>query len=227
MPIPVGHFLPLRSISCFAGTISFAPPSRPGPRFLRCGAARRARPRDEAVRPSRTMLWNHRSAVSRTRCSLSPLFAASTVSVALFADFFQHRVLALREQARDIGFVGIAGFARFDRRAMRSGSVRRLSFLVAFFCRWRRILEHRIDVTQFPFSSLRKKQLRGRCGKRCRRLLHLEQVASASSPGAARAASARGRIPRPWATAAARRDQYTASRASRSRRAPHGSSRRL
>src|SRR6185295_12481487 len=71
----------------------------------------------------------------------------------LLADFLQHRVVALREQLRDVGFRRIAAFALVDgmRDAfqdgfhflyMREGSLRTGS-----------------TVTHFPFSSLRKKQL--------------------------------------------------------------------
>src|SRR5258708_4410977 len=55
--------------------------SRPEIPSRRCISASTS-PGPSPWRASRIMQWNQRSAVSRTRCSRSPLFAASTVSVA-------------------------------------------------------------------------------------------------------------------------------------------------
>src|SRR3990172_5070085 len=61
--------------------------SRPAIPSRRCSSASTS-PGPRPLRASRIMQWNHRSAVSRTRCSRSPLFAASTVSTASSPIFF-------------------------------------------------------------------------------------------------------------------------------------------
>src|SRR5712664_1154927 len=74
--IGVGHF--------FRAAFS----SRPEMPSRRCISASTS-PGPRPWRASRIMQWNHRSAVSRTRCRRSPLFAASTVSVASSPIFFR------------------------------------------------------------------------------------------------------------------------------------------
>src|SRR5882672_7297819 len=59
-------------------------PEIPSRRFISASTSLGPRP----WRASTIMQWNHRSVVSRTICSLSPLFAASTVSVASSPIFF-------------------------------------------------------------------------------------------------------------------------------------------
>src|SRR5260221_5372738 len=59
-------------------------PEIPSRRFISASTSSGPRP----WRASTIMQWNHRSVVSRTICSLSPLFAASTVSVASSPIFF-------------------------------------------------------------------------------------------------------------------------------------------
>src|SRR5215470_16167667 len=59
-------------------------PEMPSRRFISASTSSGPRP----WRASTIMQWNHRSVVSRTSCSLSPLFAASTVSVASSPIFF-------------------------------------------------------------------------------------------------------------------------------------------
>src|SRR5262245_30731919 len=73
-----GHFL-----SAFLAAFSSSPemPSR------RCISASTS-PGPRPWRASTIIEWNQRSATSRTRCSRSPLFAASTVSVASSPIFF-------------------------------------------------------------------------------------------------------------------------------------------
>src|SRR4051812_41707755 len=61
--------------------------SRPEMPSRRCSSASTS-PGPRPWRASTIMLWNHRSATSRTRCRRSPLFAASTVSVASSPIFF-------------------------------------------------------------------------------------------------------------------------------------------
>src|SRR6266581_4670429 len=74
--IGVGHF--------FRAAFS-SRPETPSRRCISASTSLGPRP----WRASRIMQWNHRSAVSRTRCRRSPLFAASTVSVASSPIFFR------------------------------------------------------------------------------------------------------------------------------------------
>ena len=100
-------------IASFRAFPSAAFSSMPGDAFapLQLGEhVRRPRP----WRASTIMQWNHRSAVSRTRCSRSPPFAASTVSVASSPIFFSMASSPLREQLRDVGLRRVAALALLD-----------------------------------------------------------------------------------------------------------------
>ena len=161
---------------------------------------------------SSTRQWNQRSASFRLYPDLITILGGHDRLGRLLADLLDDRVVAFREQRRDVGFhrVGVRCASIFAaillRRVYHSCSIDRL-----------RVLEYRFDrLPRAVLEPLEKTARAGRYDMRCLRPVpRSEESRRCRSRAGSRVHAARDRTARPFATACAASATNSAPAASR------------